>query len=234
MSAKIHELSEYRNRESVFEDRAHAGEVVARMLEPAYGDRDDAIVLAIPSGGVPVGLEISRRLGLDFDLVIVRKIQIPGNTEAGFGAVTLDGGAFLNEALLGQLGLSPAQVEAQAAKVREELMERNHLFRGGRPFPELGARTAILVDDGLASGYTMKASISAVRTRGTGKIVVAIPTAPKRSVEMIEPLADEIYCPNIRMGPYFAVAAAYRNWYDLDSGEVIRLLTGHGNQRKPS
>jgi predicted phosphoribosyltransferase len=228
-SAGIRDLPEYKNREFVFLDRRDAGEVLSRMLRRKYAQRNTLSVLAIPSGGVPVGLEISGRLELVFDLVIVRKIQIPGNTEAGFGAMTQEGSVFLNERLLAELRLTPEEVEVQADTVRKELQRRNRLFRDDRPFPDLEGRTAIIVDDGLASGYTMKASIFAVRKQKAEHIVVAVPTAPIQALEMIEPVVDEVYCPNIREGPYFAVAAAYESWYDLDEEEVMQLLKERKN-----
>ncbi len=161
-----------------------------------------------------------------FDLVIVRKIQIPGNTEAGFGAMAYDGSVFLNESLLWRIDLKPSQIEAQTNVVKNELEKRNKMFRQGKPFPELTGKTVILVDDGLASGYTMMASIYMVKKMGARKTVVAVPTAPLRSLEEVETGVEEIYCANIRQGPVFAVADAYRHWYDLSQTEVIGLLKG--------
>ena len=123
----------------------------------------DALVLAIPSGGVPVGLVVSSRLDLPFDLLIIRKIPIPGYTESGFGAVSLEGDMVLNEPLVRELGLSPEEIEVLAEPVQEELQARNRIFRENRPWPELAGKTVILVDDGLASGYTMLAAVRVVR-----------------------------------------------------------------------
>ncbi|MDY0039407.1 MAG: phosphoribosyltransferase family protein [Desulforhabdus sp.] len=218
------ERKELRNKQLVFDDRLEAGRVLAEMLAPQHRAAPETIVLAIPAGGVPVGIQISKDLQIDFDVVIVRKIQIPGNTEAGFGAMTPEGSLFLNEELLSYLNLSPAQIEAQKNLVKKDLEERNRLFRKGSPFPDLSGKTVILVDDGLASGFTMMAALDTAKRRGAAKIVVAVPTAPLRSIERIEPLADEIYCANIRETAYFAVADAYRNWYDLTREEVLELL----------
>jgi putative phosphoribosyl transferase len=222
--AELHELDEYRDKHQLFRDRFHAGEVLAGMLAPRYRSRPDALVLAIPSGGVPVGLEISRRLGLAFDTVIVRKLQIPGNTEAGFGAVGLSGRAYLNEGLLARLRLSPEQIEDQIVKVRAELQARDEAFRGGRPLPEITGRLVILCDDGIASGYTMLAAVGMMGELGAGRIAVAVPTAPLTSLRLASSFADEIWCANVHGSTPFAVANAYVRWHDLEREEVIGML----------
>ncbi len=224
--AEINEIRKYRNQKRVFEDRFEAGEVLSQMISPRYKLKKNAIVLAIPSGGVPVGIKVAEEMRLSFDLIIVRKMQIPGNTEAGFGAMAYDGSVFLNESLLRQLDLKPSQMEEQANIVKKELEKRNKIFRQGKPFPELTGKTAILVDDGLVSGYTMMASIYMVKKMGARKTVVAVPTAPLRSVEKIESGVEEIYCANIRQDPVFSVAEEYRHWYDLSQAEVLGLLKG--------
>jgi putative phosphoribosyl transferase len=224
MEAKLHEQKKLRNEVFVFKDRFEAGKILAEMLEPNYKGSSDALVLAIPAGGIPVGMKISQELQVPFELVIVRKIQIPGNTEAGFGAMTVDGSVFFNEELLSYLNLNPAQIETQKKIVEQDLAEREKLFRGSRAFPDLRGKTAILADDGLASGYTMMASIHMARNKGARKIVVAVPTAPLRSIKRIESLADEIFCANVRETSYFAVADAYENWHDLTRSEVLELL----------
>jgi predicted phosphoribosyltransferase len=224
MKANIHEILELREQRHIFSDRFEAGETLGAMLQAEYAHIPDGMVLAIPSGGIPVGLKVSEILGLAFDLVIVRKLQIPGNTEAGFGAMTLDGNTFFNQALLAQLCLSPSQIEAEKKRVKSELEKRNTLFRDGRPFPDLAGKIVILVDDGLASGFTMLASIDMAKKAGALQTVVAVPTAPQHSMERVLPEVDRIYCANVRTGPYFAVAEAYQNWYDLSEEEVLQLL----------
>jgi predicted phosphoribosyltransferase len=224
METKIYEKKALRDKDYVFQDRLEAGKRLAEMLEPKYGKAKEGIVLAIPSGGVPVGLAVSKRLNTPLELVIVRKIPIPHNPEAGYGAVALEGGVFLNEELVSRLKLGPSQIESHLSITRKELEERNRLFRGERPFPDLSEKTAILVDDGLASGYTMMASVHTARNKGAKKIVLAIPTAPLRSIEKIETMVDEIYCPNIRDKIFFAVADAYGHWHDLSKEEVLALL----------
>lgn len=226
MSARIYERKELRDKNYVFKDRIEAGERLAEMLEPRYKQVQDGIVLAIPSGGVPVALEVSRKLEFPFDLIIVRKIPIPHNHEAGYGAVTLEGGVFLNEDLVSRLRLSSSQIEEHISAIKKELEERNRLFRGGKPFMNLSEKTVLLADDGLASGYTMMASVHDAKNRGAKKIVIAVPTGPSRTIEKIQPMVDEIYCPNIRDKIFFAVADAYENWCDLSKEEVLRLTRG--------
>ncbi len=222
--AKVMDREALRDRSEVFRDRWEVGEVLADMLKPAYGGRKDVTVLAIPAGGVPVGLKVRERLQAPFDLIIARKLKIPGNPEAGFGAMARGGGLFLNEPLMEELSLDEGDVEAETEAVEVELEKRDRLFREGRTFPNLAGRTVILVDDGLASGYTMLSSARMVRDQAARSVVVAVPTAPRRTVERIREVADEIYCPNIRTGMFFAVADAYVQWYDLQEHEVIDLL----------
>jgi putative phosphoribosyl transferase len=213
MSAIIIEDTRLRNRLGVFEDRDEAGKILARSLEDFRGT--NGVVLAIPSGGVPIGLAISTHLELPFDMLIIRKLPIPGNTEAGFGAISLEGDMILNEPMVKMLGLSDEEIEDQAELVREELNIRNRIFRGNRPGPDLKDKVAILTDDGLASGFTMMAAVHMVRRQKPKEIVVAVPTASLDTIELTAKEVDKIVCLNIRTGPYFAVAEAYRNWYNL-------------------
>jgi predicted phosphoribosyltransferase len=187
----------------------------------------DAIVLAIPSGGVPIGLAISLHLDLPFDLIIIRKIPVPENTEAGFGAVSLEGDMILNESMVRMLGLSTEEIEALAEPVKAELKFRNHIFREDRPWPDLKGRVVILADDGLASGYTMMTAARMVRRRGPERIAVAVPTASLSTINLLAQDVDQIVCPNIRTGRYFAVAEAYRDWHDLSRDEVVAMLKRH-------
>jgi len=207
---------------AVFKDRREAGQRLAARLS----DRVDgsAIVLAIPAGGVPVALPIAQSLRLPLDVLVVRKIQIPGNTEAGFGAIGPDGTVLLNDRIVEDLRLSAKEIEVQVSHAREVLERREALFRRGRPFPSLENRQVILVDDGLASGYTMLASAALVKARGASQVIAAVPTASRRTANFLLPEVDMLICPNIRTGPIFAVADAYRHWYDLDDREVLDLL----------
>ncbi len=226
VSAKVIEDRRLHNRLGVYRDREEAGEYLARTLEEFRGK--DAFVLAIPSGGVPVGLAVSSRLGLPFDLLIIRKIPVPGNTESGFGAVSLEGDVVLNDPMVKMLRLSPSEIEELAEPVHEELLARNRIFREDRPWPDVHGKTVIIVDDGLASGYTMMAAARLVQRRGPSQIVAAVPTASASTIELLAREVDLIVCPNVRSGYSFAVADAYQNWYDLDREEVINMLMSHG------
>jgi putative phosphoribosyl transferase len=213
-----------RNRTYVFADRAAAGKRLAQMLRDYQGK--PLRLFAIPAGGVPVAAEIARALKVPLDLVIVRKIQLPWTTEAGFGALDPDGTPLFNEALLDRMTLSPQQIAGQVAKTVANLKEREEHLRGGRPYPDLAGATTIIVDDGLASGYTMQAAVGFLKRQGAGPLIVAVPTALDRTAQALLPLVDLLVCPNLRGGLSFAVAEAYENWYDVEQNEVLELLAG--------
>lgn len=212
------------NKSFVFENREDAGRRLSQFLSEYKAS--DSIVLAIPSGGIPVGKEIKDALSLNLDLLIVRKVQIPWNPEAGFGAVNLDGYVIFNDALLRQLDLPEHVINLQIEKTKEILKMRNDLFRTGKGFPSLKNKTAILVDDGLASGYTMIAATEFVKKRNPFRIIIAVPTGSYRTVKKISSLVDYLFCMNIREGFPYAVAEAYRNWYDISDEEVLSILKG--------
>lgn len=212
-----------RDRIHVFKDRAKAGEILGQKLLPYK--KTDALVLAIPSGGVPVAAEVAVLLGLSLDLVLVRKIQIPWDTEAGFGAMDPDGEVIFNTALLDRLGwITEEEIKEQIDKTKDILQNRDRIFRSGRPFPELQNRTVLLVDDGLASGYTMLSAIRFIKKKNPGKIIAAVPTGSMKTVEIITSEVDELVCLNIRGGFSFAVADAYVYWHDLTDKEVISCM----------
>jgi predicted phosphoribosyltransferase len=218
----ISEVSELRDRVGVFRDRAHAGEVLAAMLEGFRGA--DALVLAVPAGGVPVAREVAARLGLALDVAVVSKVLLPWNTEAGYGAVAFDGTVRLNEALLPRLGLSTREVEEGVERTRQKVVRRVEAFRPGRPWPELNERPVILIDDGLASGFTMFVAIEAVRHRGAREVTVAVPTGHQDTVARLARSVEAVYCANVRGGRSFAVASAYLNWHDVSEEEAQRVL----------
>lgn len=224
MSSKIVEDSSLRSKRHVFKDRIHAGEFLAKKLEK-YKD-EDLIVLAIPSGGVPVGFIIAKELDKPFDLIIVRKIPIPMEPEAGFGAMSFDGIIVLNKPLVERLSLNKEEIDECSSQVLKEIERRKDKFRGDKPFPDLRDKTVVIVDDGLASGYTMLAAIKSVRKQSVRKIIVAVPTASMNAINLIAPHVDEIVCLNIRDSFFFAVADAYQNWYDLSDDEVQKYLKG--------
>jgi len=211
-----------RDKSQVFHDRDQAGGVLAGHLKEL--ELSGPLVLAIPCGGVPVASRVCVDLGLQFDILLVRKLQIPGNTEAGFGACTTDGPVFLNHDLVESLGLSPAQIQEAEKKTRNELYRREKIFREGRPLPEVNGRDVVLVDDGLASGYTMHAAVGWVKEKKCRTVTVAAPTAHLSTAARLARSSDYLVCPNIRGGFSFAVADAYERWYDLQDDEVLDIL----------
>jgi len=213
---------EYRNRTFIFKDRIHAGKLLADKLKK-YA-KENVQLLAIPAGGVPVGYTVAKNLNIPMDIAIVRKVQIPWNTEAGFGAVTWDGTVILNDILTEQLGLTEEVVKECILRTKEIIRERTRKFRGDKPFPHLKGKVIILIDDGLASGFTMLATVKSLKTQLPQKVNIVVPTASISAVELLASNVDELTCLNIRSGPTFAVADAYRNWYDLTDEEVMKFL----------
>lgn len=222
MVSKVIEDPLLRNRKYVFEDRLSAGELLAEKLKAHTGK--DAIVLAIPAGGIPVGYVVAKKLSIPFDVAVVRKIHIPWNPEAGFGAVTWDGITIFNAPLLRQLMLSKEEVERCVVGEKREILKRLKMFRGDRGFPALKGKRAVIVDDGLASGYTMLAAVRSIRSRAPREIVVAVPTSSMGAIELLSPEVDRIICLNIRDEFPYAVADAYQLWYDLSDEEVMSFL----------
>jgi putative phosphoribosyl transferase len=224
-SPTIIELPELRDHTRVFRDRQHAGEVLAEMLS-SYS-KTDAIVLAIPAGGVPVAAE---RLRIPLDVAVVSKITLPWNTEAGYGAVAFDGTMRLNEGLLPRLGLTDDQIQEGIKQTTQKVMRRVKRFRGDRPFPDLSKRRVILLDDGLASGFTMLVAIEALRKAGARHLCVAVPTGHGSSLPRMAQEVEALYCANIRGGFSFAVADAYEAWTDVDEEEAIALYRESGGR----
>ncbi|MGZ6203106.1 MAG: phosphoribosyltransferase [Thermodesulfobacteriota bacterium] len=218
---KIVDLPKLRNRGRVFRDRASAGKVLAGMLEE-YRD-SHAMVMGIPAGGTAVAVEIARELDLPLDIAVVSKITLPWNSEAGYGAVAFNGTVMLNEELLSRLNLSSQEIQAGIKKTEQKVARRVVMFRGDQPLPDL-KRPIILVDDGLASGFTLRVAIKALRQNDATNVVLGVPTAHSESVQMILEEVEAIYCPNLRSGFSFAVADAYEQWSDLDEREVLRIL----------
>ena len=220
------------DRVRVFRDRSHAGAILAEMLEEFR--RSDALVIAIPSGGVPVAAEIAGRLGLELDVMPVSKILYPWTTESGFGAVAFDGTTWIDKNAVRYYGLDGKTVAAATAEATEKIQRRIGLFRGDRPFPQTTDRSVILVDDGIAGGYTMRAGIAALNKAGTKEIAVAVPTASTGSLQEIAQRVDTVYCANMRGGPHFAVADAYENWTDVDEARAVAIFTQVVNPSSPT
>jgi len=219
---KVSHLQELHHRERVFRDRASAGKVLAHMLEEYRNS--EAIVMAIPAGGVAVAVVVAKELNLPLDLAVVSKITLPWNSEAGYGAVAFDGTVMLNNEFLSRLHLSQEEIQKGIKKTEQKVFLRMKRLRGDRPLPDF-RRPIILVDDGLASGFTLRVAIEALRKAGSQHIILAVPTAHEESMDRVIDKVEAIYCPNIRGGLMFAVADAYEHWRDLDEEEVKNILT---------
>jgi putative phosphoribosyl transferase len=211
---------EYRRRRgAMFDDRREAGERLAKALEKYKGA--DALVLAIPCGGVLVGYEVARYLDAGFSLIVVRKLPFPDEPESGFGAIAEDGSVFIfrNAAQWVPMSAIKEIMEEQ----RREIQRRIKALRSGAPLPEISGKTVILVDDGIAMGSTMRAAIRMCTNRKAGKIVVAAPVAGGDVAREIEKLVDEtVILEKPRL--FSAVAQVYRNWYDVPDREVIEIM----------
>jgi predicted phosphoribosyltransferase len=208
----------------MFQDREDAGRQLAEALRDYKGQ--DAIVLAVPRGGVPVGYQIALELGIPLDVVVTRKIPIPWNSEAGFGAVGPDGSVTLNETILPLLGLSSREIDRLAGQVFAEVQRRMRVYRGDRPWPCLEGKTALLVDDGLASGITMLAAAKSLRPHHPDRIVVASPVASASAFRLVRPGVDGLVCLYVHPeGLPFAVASFYHAWTDMTDGEVLDYLS---------
>ena len=193
--------------------------------------KTESIVLAVPAGGVAVAAVIARKLDLPLDVLVVSKITPPWNSEVGYGAVAFDGTVILNEELSSRLHLSQEEIRNGIKKTEEKVNRRLKILRGNRPLPNFNKKI-ILVDDGIASGFTLRVAIEALRKAGSQHIILAVPTAHKESIEKMIGMVEAIYCPNIREGWQFAVADAYEYWYDLDEEEVKKILAEFNSDSK--
>ena len=207
----------------MFADRKAAGQELGRILKGR--DLPDPVVLALPRGGVPVGFEVARALGAPLDLVMVRKIGAPGHEELAMGAV-VDGDhpqVAVNEDVARSFGLSREDVEARAAPGLAEIARRRGIYRSGRGTVPVAGRTAIVVDDGIATGATMRAALKAVRAQGPARLVLAVPVASPDRLKQLEAEVDEAVCLEAPAG-FYAVGAHYRDFPQLEDDEVIRLM----------
>ena len=220
----IVDLPDLRDQVGVFQNREHAGEVLAGMLE-VYS-HGEAMVMAVPAGGVPVAKVLAEQLNLPMDIAVVSKITLPWNTEVGYGAVAFDGTVRLNKDLVARLGLTDEEIEQGIRKTSAKVARRVKNLRGEQALPDLSASHIILVDDGLASGFTMHVAVESLQKAGTHSITVAVPTGHQHSVERIASEVNTLYCANIRSGYQFAVASAYLRWSDVSEKEVASLLAG--------
>ena len=208
--------------EILFEDRRDAGRQLAERLASYAEERP--VVFALPRGGVPVGAEVSRSLGAPLDVIVSRKLGAPGQPEFGIGAVTPGGVRVLNERAVRALGIEEDYLQMVSTRELAEAERRLRLFRGeGRPYPDLEGRTAILVDDGLATGVTARASLLALRRMNPQRLVLAVPVCAVQTAELLRPETDELIC-LLAPADLEAVGLWYRNFEQTSDEEVVRLL----------
>jgi putative phosphoribosyl transferase len=214
---------------SRFLDRAEAGRVLAEALTE-YRGREDLLVMALPRGGVPVAFEVAKALDAPLDVMIVRKLGYPGQPELAMGAIASGGALTLNPAIA---ELVPEAVQREVvAREREEIARREAIYRGDRPAPNVEDRCVILVDDGLATGATMRAAVIGIRTYGPKAIVVAVPVAPPSTIHALRREADRVVCPTTP--PYFAaIGLWYEDFHQVSDDEVLELLD-RARAREPS
>jgi predicted phosphoribosyltransferase len=199
-----------------------AGMILAeRLLQ--YADVRP-VLLAIPNGGVPVAAVIAEALQVKLGLMIARKLQVPGNPEAGFGAVSVSGNVVLNYPLIIHLGLREPQIQRQREKAFAEAQAKRERFGQRAELPPVAGQMVVLVDDGLATGFTMEAAVESVKAVGVERIIVAVPTASHSAYRRIHPKVDRMICPDLSRLPIFAVANAYENWHDVSEDEVRSVL----------
>ena len=207
--------------EILFEDRGDAGRQLAERLAPYAEERP--VVFALPRGGVPVGAEVSRSLGAPLEVIVSRKLGAPGQPEFGIGAVAPSGVRVLNERAVRALGIEEDYLEMISARELAEAERRLKLFRGDRPYPDLERRTAILVDDGLATGVTARAALLALRRMNPRRLVLAVPVCALQTAELLRPEADDLIC-LLAPANLEAVGLWYRNFEQISDEEVVRLL----------
>lgn len=205
-----------------FADRYEAGKRLAQALN-AYAGRKDILVLALPRGGVPVALEIAKALGAELDVIVVRKLGVPYQEELAMGAIASGGAKVLNEDVISSLGLSEETIEAVVHKEVQELSRRERLLRSDRPFPEVKGRTVILVDDGLATGATMRAAVAALRQLQPAAIVVAVPVAPPDTAAKLRQEVEDLVCLATPEN-FYAVGQWYVDFSQVGDEEVRQLL----------
>jgi predicted phosphoribosyltransferase len=215
--------------EGAFPNRAEAGRVLGLKLSK-YAGGEDVIVLGLPRGGVPVAYEVAQALRVPLDVFIVRKLGVPGFEELAVGAIASGGVRVLNEEVANALPNRDEIIEAVTAKEIAELERREHEYRDGRPAPELHAKTVILIDDGLATGATMRAAVKALQQRGAAKIVVAVPVGPSDTCKEFEDVADEVVCANAP--EFFQAVGQYYEDFSQTSDDEVRDLLAKAAQRE--
>ena len=205
-----------------FRDRTEAGRILAARLK-AYGGRRDVVVFGLPRGGVVVAYEIAEALGAPLDVFVVRKLGVPGHAELAFGAIASGGARVLNDEVVEAAAISAQTIEQVTQEQEKELARRERLYRGDRPSPELRGRTVVLVDDGLATGATMRAAVAALRQAEPARIVVAVPTGAPSSCARLVGEVDELLCERTP-DPFYAVGLWYEDFSEVTDDDVRELL----------
>jgi putative phosphoribosyl transferase len=208
--------------EMIFKDRVEAGQLLAGELK-RYRDREDVIVLGLPRGGVPVAYEVARQLHAPLDVVVVRKLGVPGYEELAMGAIASGGIRVMNDSVVRALGVSRDAIEQTAATQLKELHRREHAYRGHEGTPEIEDKTVILVDDGIATGSTIRAAVEALRQQAPRQIIIAVPTASSDARAMLEPMVDD-FIALIVPEEFRAVGQWYEDFDQTSDGEVTQLL----------
>ncbi|RUR74197.1 phosphoribosyltransferase [Chlorogloeopsis fritschii PCC 9212] len=206
----------------LYKNRTAAGQFLAKELA-AYANRPDVLVLALPRGGVPVAFEVAKALNAPLDVFVVRKLGVPDQPELAMGAIASGGVRVLNQDIVRSLRLTETEISREEAKQRQELERRERLYRGNRPFPVIRGRTVIVVDDGLATGATMRAAIMALLTQQPARLVVAVPVAAPQTCQELESEVDEVVCA-VTPTPFYSVGLWYENFPQTSDEEVRSLL----------
>ncbi len=207
---------------AIFEDRKAAGRLLARELSHIKG-RENVVVLALPRGGVPVGYEVAKKLDAPLDVFIVRKLGVPGHEELAMGAIASGGVLVLNQEVIYRLNIPRQVIDEVVREERRELERREQAYRDGRPPVDVQGKTAILVDDGLATGASMKAAVQGLKTRDPARILIAVPVAAPETCESFQELVDKIICAETPE-PFFGVGAWYEDFSQTSDEEVRSLL----------
>lgn len=205
-----------------YHDRSDAGRALAEALR-GLEDESDVVVLALPRGGVPIGYEVAQALGAPLDVFVVRKLGVPGHEELAMGAIASGGARVLNTEVVELAHVSPATIEAATHRELRELERREHAYRGDRPPLELRDRTVVIVDDGLATGSTMRAAVLALRALQPRRIIVAVPVAARETCDMLLPEVDDVVCA-WTPEPFHAVGLWYEDFEQTTDDEVRELL----------
>jgi putative phosphoribosyl transferase len=214
----------------VFQNRKAAGQFLAKELA-GYANRQDVLVLALPRGGVPVAFEVAKALNAPLDVFVVRKLGVPEQQELAMGAIASGGVRVLNENIVRSLGVSEAAINQVAAKEQQELERRERLYRGDRPVPTLHGRTVILVDDGLATGATMRAALGALQQQKPAKIIVAVPVSASETCQEFQSKVDEVVCA-ATPSPFYSVGLWYEEFPQTTDEEVRDLLDKAANSQQ--